>query len=119
MVATAAASADRTGPVVILSLILAGIAFVAGGYMLIVEWRAQQQLNKAAKSASRDITTPQADLQDSSPIKAQGGIDTAVNAIANLAKALKDLDRSTRLLVISLAFVAIAAAAAIGGAAAG
>lgn len=119
MAVTVAAGVDRTEPVVILSLVLAGIAFVAGGYMLIVEWRAQQQLSKAAKSASQDITTPSASLPDSSPIKAQGGIDTAVNAIANLAKALKDLDRSTRLLVISLAFVAIAAAAAIGGAAAG
>src|SRR5215467_3503747 len=113
MVASAAAGADRTEPIIVLSLVLAGIAFAAGGYMLIVEWIAQQQLNKAAKSASRDITKPPSKLPDDSPIKAQGGIDSAVNAIANLAKALKDLDRSTRLLVISLAFLAIAAAAAI------
>jgi disulfide bond formation protein DsbB len=118
MVVTAAASADHTGPVVVLSLVLGAIAFLAGGYMLIIEWRVQQQLNKAAKNASRDIMTPPADVSDS-PIKAQGGIDSAVNAIANLAKAIKDLDRSGRLLIISLAFLAIAAAAAIGGAAAG
>jgi hypothetical protein len=119
MMATVAVGADRTGPVIVVSLVLAGIAFAAGGYMLIFEWIAQQQLNRAARSASHDITTPPADLPDSSPIKAQGGIDSAVNAIANLAKALKDLDRSTRLLVISLAFLAVAAAAAIGGAVAG
>ena len=102
--------------VVTLGLIAGIVSFLAGAVLLVYEWWIERPVRSAAKQTSEELNTPETDLPAESPIKAQGGAGEAVNAIANLAKSLKDLDRSTRLLVVSLAFFAIAAAAAIGDA---
>ena len=107
---------DLAAAVVVLSLVAGVLGFLAGSAMLIYEWIIERPVRQMANRASRDLGTPVNQIAADSPIKAHGGLGEPINAIANLAKALKDLDRSTKLLVLSLAFFAVAAVAAVGDA---
>jgi hypothetical protein len=107
---------NLTELVVILSLIAGSVLLIAGILLLISEWLAEREVRKVAKQAGEDLRKEPDKVAADSPIKAHGGLDSGINAVANLAKTLKDLERSARLLVVSLAFFAIAGAAAIGGA---
>ncbi len=102
--------------VVLCSLAAGVLSFGIGVALLCWEWIAERPVRAAAKRASEDLQRPATDVATDSPLKAQGGPGEAINAITNLAKALKDLDRSTRLLVVSMFFFAVAGAAAFGDA---
>lgn len=93
------------------SLFAAAILFILGAADLMTSWKttkaAKDAVTKAAavaESANENATT----LQEQSAVDFKG----AWEALAALATAMKDLDRSARLLVLSLAFLAVAAVAA-------
>lgn len=91
-------------------LIGAGILLLCGVVDLVVTWstksRIRQVTDSVAEGASNQAPA-NGGLQPQSVID----ITDSVDAIAKLAAALKDLDRSSRLFVLSLTFLAVAAAA--------
>lgn len=84
------------------------VLFLAGMYEIVISWRTNGKVRAAADKA----TTTSQSVADDTTLEAQSGIDFKGQweALAALATALKDLDRSTRLLLLSLAFMAVAAA---------
>jgi Flp pilus assembly protein TadG len=94
-----------------LSLSAAGILFILGLVDLTLSWRAASTARDAVANAAtlaQDSTASTATLEQQSAIDFKG----AWEALASLATAMKDLDRSSRLFVLSLAFLAVAATAA-------
>src|SRR5207245_468193 len=83
--------------------------FAAGMYELVTSWKTNGQVRAAADKAA---TVSQTVNEDTATLEEHAGIDFKGQweALAALATALKDLDRSTRLLLLSLAFLAIGAA---------
>ncbi|MFG3602509.1 hypothetical protein [Micromonospora chersina] len=93
------------------SLVAAAILFILGAVDLVMSWGTTKATKDAvakaaavAESTNENATT----LQEQSAVDFKG----AWEALAALATAIKDLDRSARLLVLSLAFLAVAAVAA-------
>jgi hypothetical protein len=85
------------------------ILFVAGLYELVIAWRSNDHVRAAADSAAKlgeDVNKDPETLQEHAAIDFKGQWE----ALAALATALKDLDRSTRLFFLSLAFMAAAGA---------
>jgi hypothetical protein len=84
---------------------------VLGAIDLALSWpttKAAQGAVAKAASIAEHTNENAATLQEQSAVDFKG----AWEALASLATALKDLDRSSRLFVLSLAFLAVAAAAA-------
>jgi hypothetical protein len=96
------------------SLIAAALLFVLGLVDLIATWGTKTKIKDAADAAAgvgKKISTDTANaaakdgnLEDHAALDFSG----QWKALAELATALKDLDRSTRLLTLSLAFLAVA-----------
>lgn len=90
--------------------VIAGIIlFLAGVYELITGWRSNDRVRAAADSAAKvgeNVNKDPETLQEHAGIDFKGQWE----ALAALATALKDLDRSTRLFFLSLAFMAVAGA---------
>ncbi|OLB78080.1 MAG: hypothetical protein AUI14_13985 [Actinobacteria bacterium 13_2_20CM_2_71_6] len=84
------------------------ICLIAGIVFLILDYAAKASTLSAAKSAAAklDEKVGEGDLTE------QGAVGDVLDSVANLAKALKDLDTGTRVLVLSVAFLAVAAVAA-------
>src|SRR4051794_4041025 len=84
------------------------VCFVVGIIAVIIDIvytnQTKTQAKKAAEHAKTKINT--GDLQE------QDKVSDAINSVANLAKAMKDLDVGNRVLVIALAFFAVAAVTA-------
>lgn len=87
------------------------IVFLIGVVDLILSWKpkadAKAALGKAAAKA-KEVTAvePEGDLTPQSAT-----LKESWEALANLATALKDLDRSSRLFIVSLALLAVAGVA--------
>jgi exopolyphosphatase/pppGpp-phosphohydrolase len=93
------------------ALVLSVVAFIIGCVDLYQSWNTNKITKDAIKNAaevSKTSTASAEELQKQSAIDFKGTWE----ALGKLATALKDLDRSSRLFVISLAFLAVAAAAA-------
>lgn len=91
------------------SVVAGVILFLAGIGELIVSWRTNTNVRAAANNAAKvgeDVNKTPGSLEEHAGIDFKGQWE----ALAALATALKDLDRSTRLLLLSLAFLAVAAA---------
>src|ERR1700742_324078 len=91
------------------SIVASAILFAAGMYELVTSWRTNAQVRAAADKAA---TVSERVNENTATLAEQAGIDFKGQweALAALATALKDLDRSARLLLLSLAFLAIGAA---------
>lgn len=100
------------------SVLGAAVLFVLGVVDLALSWRTVQTAKGAVAKAAAIAESSNA---DAATLEAQSAVDFkgAWEALAALAAALKDLDRSSRLFVLSLAFLAVAAAASGVGAIAG
>lgn len=91
-------------------LIGAGILLICGVVDLVMTWSTKSKIrhvtDSVAEGASREVP-------DTGGLQPQSAVDitNSVDAIAKLAAALKDLDRTSRLFVLSLTFLAVAAAA--------
>jgi hypothetical protein len=98
--------------VVYFSLAAAAAVLLLGVTDLIISWRvALAAKNTLAVTAAR--LGPERTKDDSqNSILGPADLKGALDALAAFANALKDLDRSARLLLLSLAFVTIAAASA-------
>ena len=89
-----------------LALAMSVILFVLACLDLRETWAASKTLKDKAEEAVGSATTASSDdPQTQSMID----ISEAWKALATLATALKDLERSTRFFVLSLAFLAVAA----------
>jgi len=91
------------------SVIASIVLFLAGIYELVISWKTNGRVRAAADSAasvSGSVTANTETLAEHAGIDFKGQWE----ALGALATALKDLDRSTRLLLLSLAFMAVAAA---------
>jgi hypothetical protein len=99
---------NMTNVVAWTSVIASGVLFLAGLFELVVSWRTNSQVRTAADNAAK----VGAFNKDPGSLEEHAGIDFKGQweALAALATALKDLDRSTRLLLLSLAFMAVAGA---------
>lgn len=94
--------------IVIVVCLLGGIAmFVLGLLDLKSSLEVERKLREAAQAATTRVGTP---AQPGS-LEPHAGVDVAgmFDGLAKLAAALKDLDRSSRSFVLSLAFVALGA----------
>lgn len=94
------------------SIGLGVIAVLCGIVLGIMEVIAERQVKEAALAAAQDTKAVAPSGAKAGDAQAQSGLSTAVSAVAELAKALKDLERSARLLIVGLAFFAVAAVAA-------
>lgn len=97
--------------VAIVALVLSVFVFVVACVDLIQSWTTASSTKAALKNAAEIAkrTNPNSDeLEKQSAVDFKGSWE----ALAKLAAGLKDLDRSSRLFVISLAFLAVAAVAA-------
>lgn len=86
-----------------------GILFLAALIELVISWRANSRVRDATDQAaamSEKASESKQTLEEHAGIDFKGQWE----ALAALASALKDLDRTTRLLLLSLAFMAIGAA---------
>lgn len=100
----------------------AAILFIVGLVDLITSWAettAAKTVLKEAATQAKEASEKAAEITDSTKtdeekkaLKEYAGLDLSGNweALAKLATALKDLDRSTRLFVLSLAFLAVSGA---------
>ena len=95
--------------VVTVSLAMGIAAFLTGVVLMVIDWLSERELRKATRQAGQQLGVASAQGQG----LAIPGVGEAVNALANLAKALKELDRSTRLLLAAMVFLAIAAVGAL------
>ncbi len=91
------------------SAVAAAVLFVAGLADLVMTWSPSTKAKEAVVKATAVADTANASKES---LSAHSGIDFKGNweALAALAAALKDLDRSTRLFTLSLAFLAVAGA---------
>jgi hypothetical protein len=98
---------NLTGGVVVVCLLCGVVMFILGVMDVRSAVAAEAKLRQAAESAAVKAATP---AQPGS-LEPHSGIDLggALEGLAKLAGALKDLDRSGRSFVLSLAFVAVAA----------
>jgi hypothetical protein len=93
--------------------IVLGVVSIAAGIAIgVFEFLAERNVKLAAAKAAEDVQTVAPSGAKAGDSAAQGAIASAVKSVAELATALKDLERSSRLLVIGVAFFAIAAVAA-------
>src|SRR4051794_14350106 len=103
-----------TGAVAALALALSLVTFIVGCVDLKQSWNSSKVAKAAIETAAKrseettSTTVPDDQLQKQSAIDFKGTWE----ALGKLATALKDLDRSSRLFVLSLAYLAVAAAAA-------
>ncbi len=100
--------AELAERVVNVSLALGIGAFLIGVVLLIIDWVTDRQVRRAAKKATQQLALGAIDEQG---IKIPD-LGSSLGALADVAKALKALDRSTRLLVVALVLLAIAAVGA-------
>ncbi len=100
--------AELAERVVNVSLGLGIGAFLLGVALLIIDYVTDRQVRRAAKKATQELAKGVTDNRGISI----PDLGTSLGALADLAKALKALDRSTRLLVVSLVLLAIAAVGA-------
>jgi hypothetical protein len=107
-----AAVSELAERVVDWSIALGVISLVAGVVLGAFEFSAELKVKKAAAKAAEDAQDVGPSGQKAGDSAAQGALASSVKSVAELASALKDLERSARLLVIGLAFFAIAAVAA-------
>lgn len=98
-----------SGLVAGVALILAVILFIAACIDLITSWGAVSNTKSAATKAATNAKNSDG-TQEGLQEQAGTNFKEAWEALASLASALKDLDRSSRLFVLSLAFFAVAAA---------
>lgn len=93
------------------SLIAAGVLVVLGVIDILLKWRSEAATRGAIEKAAGQAGTI-AEITDPNELGEFAGIDFKANweALASLATAIKDLDRSSRLFVLALAFVAVAGA---------
>jgi hypothetical protein len=94
---------------------LGGLTFAIAVVSLGIEWSSERHLRRTAKHSADVLGTAATAKDGDIGVAAHSGVDAGINAIANLARALKDLDRSSRLLVMSVTFLAVAAALMITG----
>ncbi|ODU64857.1 MAG: hypothetical protein BGO97_12995 [Micrococcales bacterium 70-64] len=88
------------------SFISAGVLLVILATIdLILTWVAEAAVRKAAKAAAQKSVTVDGDRVALAEFG--DGFGKTVDAIAKLAGALKDLDRSTRLYVLAVTFFAL------------
>jgi hypothetical protein len=99
--------AELAERVVNVSLALGIGAFLIGVVLLLIDWVTDRQVRRAAKKASQQLITGVPEHGIKIP-----DLGSALGSLAEVAKALKSLDRSTRLLVVSLVLLAIAAVGA-------
>jgi hypothetical protein len=99
-----------TDAVSIVAIVASALLFLAGLVDIATSWTAAKA---TAVAIQRAATTAQQTNESAATLEAQSATDFkgAWEALASLASALKDLDRSTRLLVLALAFLAVAATA--------
>ncbi|MCA2211377.1 hypothetical protein [Jidongwangia harbinensis] len=93
------------------SLVAAALLFLLGMADTALSWHTTQTAKKAVANAA---AIAKENNKSSTTLEQQSAIDYkgSWEALASLATALKDLDRSSRLFVLSLAFLAVAAVAA-------
>lgn len=101
--------------IAIVSVTCAGLLFVAGCVDLFESWKDTKETKTAVKQGAekaKSVAEASADNPGSEGVKEYAGLDLKGNweALAALATALKDLDRSSRLFTLSLAFLAVAGA---------
>lgn len=89
------------------SAIASALLFAAALIDLALTWKPKAAAQKAVAGAA---VTSQTIVDSEAGLKEHAGVDLKGNweALAALAVALKDLDRSTRLFTLSLAFLAVA-----------
>ncbi len=100
--------AELAERVVNVALVLGVGAFLIGVVLLIIDWATERQVRRAAKKATQQLAQG---VMEERGIKIPD-LGSSLGALAEVAKALKALDRSTRLLVVSLVLLAIAAVGA-------
>lgn len=93
----------------------ATILFIAGLVDLLMSWGDTKDVKTAVKDGAkqaRDVAQKAEESTSNDSLQEYAGLDLSGNwkALAELATALKDLDRSSRLFMISLAFLAVAGA---------
>jgi exopolyphosphatase/pppGpp-phosphohydrolase len=91
------------------SLAAAAVLFVVGVVDLAQSWGRTEQTKEALKEGTQKLKEVSADkstLEEYASVDVKGTWE----ALAKLATALKDLDRSSRLFTLSLAFLAVAGA---------
>ncbi len=104
---------ELTERVVNASLIVGVLLMVGAGVVAAFELASAAKVAAVATKATegaRDAATPTGDKEGDA--QKQSAVATAVSAVASLATALKDLDRSTRMMTLALAFFAVAAVTA-------
>jgi hypothetical protein len=97
-----------TDAVTWVSLIASATLFTLGVVDLCLSWKAVKLVKSAVAKAA---LVAEGTNENEERLKQQAAIDfkSAWEPLAALALAIKDLDRSSRLLVLSLAFLAVAA----------
>ncbi|MFD4351491.1 hypothetical protein ACFWPX_02980 [Nocardia sp. NPDC058518] len=93
--------------VVWVSVVAAAVLFLVGIVDLAIGWTAKGPVRTAADNAAK---IEQAATENKETLERHSGIDLKGQweALAALAAAMKDLDRSSRLFFLSLAFLAVA-----------
>jgi hypothetical protein len=93
------------------ALSAASVLLILGLVDLAITWNTTNAAKDAVGKAAAIATVSN---ENADTLQAQSAVDFkgAWEALASLAAALKDLDRSSRLFMMSLAFFAVAAAAA-------
>ncbi|MGJ4844691.1 hypothetical protein [Leifsonia sp. Le1] len=94
------------------SMIAASIVFLAAVIDLVTTWSGRQKATNAVAAGSEKVKDIAEATPGSDKAKEYAGIDFkgSWEALGSLATALKDLDRSSRLFMLSLAFLAVAGA---------
>lgn len=101
------------------SAMAAGILFLAGLFALVQSWKPQKELKAKAEqvagvvaNATESATKAVEGAGDKAKLQEYASLDFkgSLEGVAALATALKDLDQSSRLFTLALAFLAVAAA---------
>lgn len=91
------------------ALAAAAVLFLVGVIDLVQSWGRTEKAKEALKEGTqklKDVSADKATLEEYAGVDVKGTWE----ALAKLATALKDLDRSSRLFTLSLAFLAVAGA---------
>lgn len=91
-------------------LVGAGILLICGVVDLVVTWSTKSKIRQVTDSVAEGASQVAPNTGGLQP-QSVADVTDSVDAIAKLAAALKDLDRTSRLFVLSLTFLAVAAAA--------
>lgn len=108
-----AAASPYTGPVVVGCLIAGGVFLLAGlATALFFDLPGAIAAAKAARTAAAGVPDAAKDPQGKVDAKAQGAVADLTKSVADMAASLKDLTVATRLAMIGVFLVAVAAVAA-------